>query len=297
MEPTRLRSLDMLKCRIVVRGDLQDTALEESWSPTALFRSLKMFIADPAKNKCRVYQLDFIGTFLCKQILEEGSLFHCLSQWRSLRLVKSRYGMTYSGKYWYLDLKEWLFEERFIQSRASPWLFCKIFSGGFFIIKIIIHVDGKSFFGNSEVIFTELKEKISKRFDEEFLRQAHWYLSARIYQEAEFNVTLGQARYCKSNLQVKCGIDFASCVGALLYLSYTRPDITYAVELAKFTRRPGENHMEALLHLLRCLSDNMSFGLKFYPDFNMSPCYKMVIKPWDFLVQSFHYIFWFILEW
>jgi hypothetical protein len=51
------------------------------------------------------------------------------------------------------------------------------------------------------------------------------------------------------NLQVGYGIDFASCVGLLLYLSYTRPDISYAVvKLAKFTS-PGVNHMKALLHL------------------------------------------------
>ncbi len=53
-------------------------------------------------------------------------------------------------------------------------------------------------------------------------------------------------------LQEEYGIDFASCVGALLYLSYTRPDITYAVvKFAKYTRHPGVFHMEALLHLLR----------------------------------------------
>jgi hypothetical protein len=33
-------SLDKLKCRIVARGDLQDTGMEDSWSPTAPFRSL-----------------------------------------------------------------------------------------------------------------------------------------------------------------------------------------------------------------------------------------------------------------
>jgi hypothetical protein len=38
-------------------------------------------------------------------------------------------------------------------------------------------------------------------------------------------------------LQEEYGIDFASCVGALLYLSYTRPDITYAVvKFAKYTK-------------------------------------------------------------
>lgn len=50
----------------------------------------------------------------------------------------------------------------------------KIFSCGFFI-KIIIHVDDKSFIGNNEIIFTEFKDKISKSFDVEFLGQGHWY--------------------------------------------------------------------------------------------------------------------------
>jgi hypothetical protein len=57
-------SLYKLKCRIVVRGDLQDTGMEDSWSPTAPFRSLKMFLADAARNRCRVHQLDFVGAFL-----------------------------------------------------------------------------------------------------------------------------------------------------------------------------------------------------------------------------------------
>ncbi len=32
----------------------------------------------------------------------------------------------------------------------------------------------------------------------EFLGQAHWYLSVRIHQDADFNFTLDQARYCKA---------------------------------------------------------------------------------------------------
>ncbi len=56
--------LDKLKCRIVVGGVFQDTAMENSWSPTAPFGSLKMFLADAARNICRVYQLDFVVAFL-----------------------------------------------------------------------------------------------------------------------------------------------------------------------------------------------------------------------------------------
>ncbi len=73
-------------------------------------------------------------------------------------------------------------------------------------------------------------------------------------------------------MQEGYGIDFSSFVGVLLYLSYARPDITYAlVKFAKYTRCPEVVHMEALLHLLRYLKDNMNLGLKFYSDITMKP--------------------------
>ena len=58
-------SLDKLKLRIVVRGDLQNKIMVgDTWSPIASMRTLKGFLADAAKNKVRVHQLDFIGAFL-----------------------------------------------------------------------------------------------------------------------------------------------------------------------------------------------------------------------------------------
>jgi len=52
-------------------------------------------------------------------------------------------------------------------------------------------------------------------------------------------------------MQEEYNIDYASCVGALIYLSYIRPDILFAVnKLAKFMKAPGKYHMENLLHLL-----------------------------------------------
>ena len=58
-------SLDNLKLRIVVRGDLQNKEMVgDTLSPTASMRTLKYFLADAAKHKSRVHQLDFIGPFL-----------------------------------------------------------------------------------------------------------------------------------------------------------------------------------------------------------------------------------------
>ena len=36
----------------------------DTWSPTASMSTFKCFLADAAKNKARVHQLDFIGAFL-----------------------------------------------------------------------------------------------------------------------------------------------------------------------------------------------------------------------------------------
>ena len=58
-------SLDKLKLRIVVIGDLQNKELVGyTWSPTASMRNLKYFFADATKHKVKVHQLDFIGAFL-----------------------------------------------------------------------------------------------------------------------------------------------------------------------------------------------------------------------------------------
>ncbi len=87
--------------------------------------------------------------------------------------------------------------EGFTQSRSNPYFFCKVFPDGSYV-KLIVYVDDKLFYGNNEATLQEFKDKLSKRFDVEFLGQAHWYLSARIHQDADFNITLDQARYCKA---------------------------------------------------------------------------------------------------
>ena len=49
----------------MVRGDLQNKEMVgDTWSPTTSMRNLKYFLADAAKHKARVHQLDFIGAFL-----------------------------------------------------------------------------------------------------------------------------------------------------------------------------------------------------------------------------------------
>ena len=58
------------KKQIVVRGDLQNREMvDKTCSPTASVRTLKYFLADAAKNKARVHQIDFIGALLQDVVL------------------------------------------------------------------------------------------------------------------------------------------------------------------------------------------------------------------------------------
>ena len=91
-------------------------------------RNLKYFLADVAKHKARFHQLYFIGAFLQAKVknrvfvkldMRYADYFPEYAQYfgRALKLFKSMYGMTNSGKLFADELTEWLIEEGFMQSQ------------------------------------------------------------------------------------------------------------------------------------------------------------------------------------
>ena len=89
-------------------------------------KTFNCFLADAAKHKARVHQLDFIGAFLQAKLknrvfvkldIRYADYFPEYAQYfgRALRLLKSMYGMTNSGKLFADELTECLPEAAFIQ--------------------------------------------------------------------------------------------------------------------------------------------------------------------------------------
>ena len=111
-------SLDKLKLRVVVRGDLQNNEMVgDTLSPKSSMRTLEYFLADAAKHKARVHQLDFIGAFLLAKVksiafvkldIRYTYYFSEYAQYfgRVFILLKSMYGMTNSGKLFADELTE-----------------------------------------------------------------------------------------------------------------------------------------------------------------------------------------------
>jgi len=229
------------------------------------------------------------------------------------------YGMTLSGKYWYLDLLDFLLSLRFKASKNVPCLFMLVTTKG--KIYPLNYVDDMFYFGTDQAQMEWFENSLKQRLNLEILGHAHWYLATRINQLSNFDIVLDQCRYClaifkkyldvagakkittlymtpvpsdfiptaddcsdneetSQRLQIEYNIDFASCIGSLIYLGMTRTDIIYSVnKLAKFTRQPGKAHFNALLQLLRYLMDNTYLGIRFYSNFidPSSTCYNWTL--------------------
>ena len=53
-------------------------------------------------------------------------------------------------------------------------------------------------------------------------------------------------------------------VGRLMYLAHTRPDLAYALGIvSQFMRNLGEQHMNAVMHILRYLKSSLGKGILF----------------------------------
>jgi hypothetical protein len=102
---TKLRSdgkVDKLKIRIAIRGDMDQGVLEEDNSAPASFRLLKVFLADAARLRKRIYQSDFIAAYL---------------QSRMDRIVYVRLPIEFIE--FFPDLAEWLVYLYFLRNRHT----------------------------------------------------------------------------------------------------------------------------------------------------------------------------------
>ena len=273
-------------------------------------------------------QLDFIGAYLQALMQTDvwiilpsyyASLFPKYKEYfgRPLKLKKSMYGQNVSGKNWYDELHQYLTSVGFIPSPSCPSMYIRRNKDGS-MIKLLNYVDDMLYFCTNEEELKKFELDLAQRFRLELKGQASWYLSVRIQQDKNFDITIDQNRYVQSilrrfldtarvpetqrhfftplpadfkasrkdlapteeeskEIQRQYNIDYPACVGCLIYLSYTRTDILYAVnKLAKFNRQPGRFHMDSIVHLLRYIRDSPSFGIKYYSDYEQSPVHKML---------------------
>ena len=205
---TKLQSngtIEKLKTRICLRGDLQSASELDTWCAIAGFRALKIFLSVAARTKCRVYQLDFIGAFLQSYAIDRTvtmlpiewkELFPEYADWFGIPLlcVKSIYGGSYANRSFDIHLSQWLEDDqRLVRCLSEGSIFTRRDGDKFLIL--LNAVDDQLYMSNCDDMRKKFEVDISSHFDVELMGQAHWYLQARITQHANFDITLDQSRY------------------------------------------------------------------------------------------------------
>lgn len=204
------------------------------------------------------------------------------------RLHKSIYGLKQAPRAWFARLSSFLIEHAFIGSKTDSSL-C-IFNHHGIIIYNLIYVDDIIVTGNSPNAITTFFAKTPKTFAIKDLGDLHFFLGIEVIPIPN-GLLLSQRRYildlltrtkmgdCKpistpmvSTIKLSRSTGelfedaalYQSIVGALQYLTITRPDIAFAVnKVCQFMHKPTLTHWIAVKRILRYLKSTINHGLSF----------------------------------
>jgi Reverse transcriptase (RNA-dependent DNA polymerase) len=154
---------------------------------------------------------------------------------------------------------------------------------------LTVYVDDMIVIGNDEKEIAQLNVRLGKKFEVKDLGQLKYFLKIEVACGTE-GIVLSERKYVldllketgmlrckpavtpieqKTRLGAEAGepVDrewYQRLVGRLIYLSHTRPDISFAVSVvSRYMHDPREYHMDAVYQILRYLKSAPGKGLIF----------------------------------
>ena len=208
------------------------------------------------------------------------------------KLVRSLYGLKQASRQWNLELSRFLVSKGFKQSKSDYSLFSRESHGRY--THILVYVDDLLVSGDDEAGILMIKQALHTAFTIKDLGLVRFFLGIEISKSAT-GTFLNQRKYTLDILKdagltgtkparfpmpkgLKLSTDigdplsnpeiYRRIIGRLLYLTITRPDISYVVQnLSQFLQQPRVPHYQAALHVLRYLKGTPNKGL-YYPTDN-----------------------------
>ncbi|XP_068328083.1 uncharacterized mitochondrial protein AtMg00810-like [Pyrus communis] len=201
------------------------------------------------------------------------------------KLHKSIYGLKQSPRAWYAKLSSVLENFGFKRSHADSSLFVRIGSVGKLVV--LIYVDDIIITGDNIDEIHTLKHSLHQQFAIKDLGVLKYFLGIELATSPK-GLFLSQRKYvidllqevkmmdCKPTrtpLDSKLKLDltgeplsdisyYQRLVGKLIYLTITKPDITYAVSLvSQFMQAPTEAHLNVVKRILRYLKGSIGRGI------------------------------------
>ncbi|XP_026439789.1 uncharacterized protein LOC113338626 [Papaver somniferum] len=201
------------------------------------------------------------------------------------RLKKSLYGLKQAPRAWFYRFSSFLLKCGF-KKCVSDSMFVK--STGSDILVLLLYVDDILLTGSSSVLISEIITSLKKEFAVKELGDLAYFLGIEDVRHSD-SIVLTQTKYtlellekanlldCKScdtqvvkasKLSIHDGVKldnpchYRTLVGALQYLTVTRPDICFAVNyVSQFMHSPSDLHLQLVKRILRYLKETVDLGI------------------------------------
>ncbi|KAK1441129.1 hypothetical protein QVD17_06967 [Tagetes erecta] len=305
------------KARLVAKGYSQKEGIDfdETFSPVVKMVTVRTVFSLAVQNSWPLYQLDVDNAFLYGHLNEEVYMkppegYYSHNETRVCKLKRSLYGLKQASRMWNEKLVGVLIDYGFLQSRCDHSLFVK--RSGSIIVMALVYVDDIIITGNSLAEINNVKELLNSQFSIKDLGLLKYFLGIEVIRTndalylsqrkycmdliAEYGLSgckpaktpidqhYAVVNFCKSNTSLLENISgYQQLLGKLIYLSHTRPDISYAVQyLSQFMHKPTQAHLQLALRVLRYLkgapgngiifSKSESFDLSAYSDSDWGKC-------------------------
>ncbi|XP_078160139.1 uncharacterized protein LOC144555617 [Carex rostrata] len=287
-------TVERYKARLVAKGFTQTYGIDyqETFAPVAKMNTVRILLSVATNLGWNLFQMDVKNAFL-QGILEEEVYMTLPPGHKNIsnpsmvcKLKKAIYGLKQSPRAWYAKLSFSLLKNNFIKSTADSSLFVKQSQN--YIIIILVYVDDIIITGNNDEEINKVKLYLKNEFDIKDLGKLSYFLGIEIAHSSK-GLFLSQRKYILDLLKetgklgakpvgtpmetnVKLGTEsgellldigqYQRLVGKLIYLTVTRPDITFAVSvISQFMHAPRTSHLSAIERILRYLKGTPGQGI------------------------------------
>ncbi|KAL0424094.1 UNVERIFIED_CONTAM: Retrovirus-related Pol polyprotein from transposon RE1 [Sesamum radiatum] len=291
-------NVDRYKARLVAKGYNQIEGIDytDSFSSVAKVVTVRLFLTIATSHGWPIHQLDVNNAFLHGYLDEDLYMLppegYSVEPGMVCKLERSLYGLKQASRQWNVEFTTKLQEFGFMQSSHDYCLFVKTTDSG--LLALLVYVDDILLTGSSLEEIQAVKCYLHDLFTIKDIGEARYFLGLEIARNSKGSY-VAQTKYIldivkdTGLLEAKAastplpqGLKLTSdcvallqnpdsyrrLVGRLLYLRFTRPDISHSVQqLSQFLNHPCELHMSAALHVVRYLKGCPSKGL-FLPALN-----------------------------
>ncbi|KAK2426944.1 putative mitochondrial protein [Trifolium repens] len=257
------------KARLVTQGYTQIEGLdfEETFAPVARLESIRLLLGVACILKFKLYQMDVKSAFLNGYLHEEvyveqpkGFTDHVYPN-HVYKLKKALYGLKQAPRAWYERLTQFLVGQGYRKGGSDQTLFVKQVKGKFMIAQI--YVDDIVFGGMSNTMIKQMEDTI-------FICQSKY--ARNIVRKFGMDNASHKRTPAPTHLKLTkdeqgVGVDqslYRSMIGSLLYLTASRPDITFVVGVcARYQAEPKVSHLNQVKRILKYVNGTCDYGMMY----------------------------------